>query len=211
MGFNVVKIYKDKLDIIQLKNELTEIFKWNSFSDSYHKHSISLLTEDITPDSHKTFHNNLPFNTKILEEFPHFYSIWKLFTSLSDVTCFRIMEKKPNTAYGLHTDKDAGDIFRFQLPIQTNDNCWLALTAYDEIEEGWTPDDSYFKVDLEKRFGNDVFFFQLGEGNIHYFDVTKVHTLTNEGYLSRYTLLIDVKRNDSVLEFINENFIDLNL
>lgn len=205
----MVKIYKHKLDIIELKNELNEIFKWNSFSDSFHKHSISLLTEDITPDSHKTFHNNLPFNKKSLEEFPHFYSIWKLFTSLSDVTCFRIMEKKANTSYGLHTDKDAGDIFRFQLPIQTNDNCWLALTTYDEIEEGWTPDNSYFKTDLEKRFGNDVFFFQLEEGTIHHFDVTKVHTLTNEGDTTRYTLLIDVKRNDNILQFVNENFITI--
>lgn len=202
----MVRIFKHKLGIIELKKELAEVLGLNSFSDSFHKHSISLLTEDITPDSYKNFHNNLPFSKKSLEEFPHFYSIWKLFSTLSEVTCFRIMEKKPNTSYGLHTDKDAGDIFRFQLPIQSNDNCWLALTTYDEIVEGWTPDNSYFKTDLEKRFGKDVFFFQLQEGAIHHFDVTKVHTLTNEGDTTRYTLLIDVKRSSTVLDFISNNF-----
>ena len=205
----MIKVYKNKISITELNSELKYIFKYNSFLDSYHKHSISLLTEDITPTSHKTFHNNIPFNSKRLGETPSFYSIWKIFSDLSEVTCFRIMEKKPNTAYGLHTDKDAGDIFRFQLPIQTNDRCWLALTLYDEIEEGWTPDNSYFKTDLERRFGENVFFFQLEEGVIHHFDVTKVHTLTNEGDTSRYTLLIDVKRNDNVKEFIRNNFISI--
>jgi hypothetical protein len=202
----MVKIYRHKLDVVKLKKELKEIFKWNSFSDSFHKHSISLLTEDITPDSHKTFHNNLPFNKKKLEEFSYFYSIWKLFSTLSEVTSFRVMEKKPHTSYGLHTDKDAGSILRFQVPIQTNNNCWLALTTHDEIKEGWTPDNSYFKIDLENRFGNNVSFFQLEEGTIHHFDVTKIHTLTNEGNTPRYTLLIDVKLNDNILQFIEENF-----
>ena len=202
----MLKVYKHKLDIFELKNELNEIFKWNTFLDSFHKHSISLLTEDITPESHKNFHNNIPFSKKRLEEFPRFYSIWKMFSNLSEVTSFRIMEKKPNTSYGLHTDNDAGEIYRFQLPIQTNDRCWLGLTSLDEIEEGWTPDNSYFKVDLEKRFGDRIFFFQLDEGVIHHFDVTKIHTLTNEGNVSRYTLLIDVKRNRTVLDFISNNF-----
>lgn len=203
----MVKTYKHRLDSSKLKRELKRIMKYNSFSDSFHKHSISLLTEDIAPDSHKAFHNNLPYNKKRLEEFPYFYSIWELFTDLSEVTSFRIMEKKPSTAYGLHTDKDAGSILRFQVPIQTNDNCWLALTTHDEIEEGWTPANSYFKIDLEKRFRDSVSFFQLEEGVIHHFDVTKIHTLTNEGSTARYTLLIDVKINDNVLQFIDEHFI----
>lgn len=62
----MVSIYKHKLDIIELKKELAEVLKWNSFSDSFHKHSISLLTEDITPDSYKTFHNNLSFNKNFI-------------------------------------------------------------------------------------------------------------------------------------------------
>jgi len=207
----MIKQYKYKLPIAGFKLEIEDIFKSNSFSESFHKHSISLLTEDITPESHKTFHNNLPYNKKRLENFTNFYSIWEMFSTLSDVTCFRIMEKKPNTAYGLHIDSDAGDIFRFQLPIQTNEECWLALTPYNSIEEGWTPDNSYFKKDLENRFGEDVYFFKLKEGIIYHFDVTKIHTLINEGSTDRYTLLIDVKRNDNMQNFINNNFIDYSI
>jgi hypothetical protein len=206
----MLKQYKDIYSVVDLRTELNTVFNYNSFLESHHKHSISLLTEDITPDTHKNFHNNLPYSRQRLENFSSFYSIWKMFSSLNDVTCFRIMEKKPNTAYGLHTDTDAGDIFRFQLPLQTNEKCWLALTPYSSIEEGWTPDNSYFKKDLEDRFGNNVLFYKLREGIIYHFDVTKVHTLTNEGNTDRYTLLIDVKKNDDVLNFIHNSFIDCN-
>lgn len=204
-----MKRYKSSFDILELKKELEFVFKHNSFKDSFHKHSISLLTEDIAPDSHKDFHNNLPFNNKRLEETSYYNSIWKLFTDISEVTCFRIMEKLPHTAYGLHHDKDAGEIMRFQIPIQTNENCWLALTNQNEIEEGWTPDNSYFKKDLEERFGDDVTFYQLEEGYLYRFDTDVIHTLTNEGDTPRYTLLIDVKKTEKVIQFIEDNFIDL--
>ena len=204
-----MKRYKTKFDVETLRNEFEKIIEHNSFEDSYHKHSISLLTEDITPDSHIEFHNNLPFNNKPLIEFPYYYSIWKLFSEISEVTCFRIMEKQPHTAYGLHHDKDAGEIMRFQIPIYTNENCWLALTTHNEIAEGWTPDNSYFKKDLEERFGNTVKFYQMEEGYLHRFDTDVIHTLTNEGDTSRYTLLIDVKKIKNVIQFIEDNFVDL--
>jgi len=198
--------YNEKLDLKWLRHDLDLTLGKNSFKDSHHKHSVSLLTEDITPDSHITFHNNLPFSNHKLSETSYFHHIWNLFSDLSEVTCFRIMEKLPNTAYGLHNDKDAGDILRFQIPIYTNSDCWLALTTFEEIEEGWTPDNSYFKKDILERFQDNVEFYQLKEGYLYHFNTNYIHTLTNEGDTPRYTLLIDVKKNDKILNFINKKF-----
>jgi len=116
------------------------------------------------------------------------------------------MRKLPHTAYGIHNDTDAGDIIRMQIPIQTNDNCWLAYTELKEIEEGWTEENTYFKIDLEKRFGKDVTFYQLMPGHLYYFDTNNIHTLTNEGESTRYTLLIDLLKTDKLLHFIKTNF-----
>jgi hypothetical protein len=202
----MLKIYKDKFDIDKLLDDLNLIISLCKFEDSFHKHSISIMTKEMCPNSHKEFHNNLPFYSYNPETIPYMNKLWKMFNEVSDVCGFRIMRKLPHTSYGIHNDRDAGTIIRLQIPIQTNDDCWLACTKIDEIEEGWTEDNSYFKKDLEKRFGGEIEFYQMLPGFLYHFNTNKIHTLTNEGDTIRYTLLIDLLLTDKSLEFIQNNF-----
>jgi len=201
-----MKQYKEMFDIDRLNQDLNTIISLCKFEDSSYGHSIPVMSEDMCPNSHKGFHNNWPFYSHDMESIPYIYKLWKLFNEISDVCGFRIMRKLPHTAYGIHNDIDAGDIIRMQIPIQTNNDCWLAYTELKEIEEGWTEDNTYFKSDLEKRFGNDVTFYQLQPGYLYYFDTNNIHTLTNEGDTTRYTLLIDLLKTDKLIQFIKTNF-----
>jgi hypothetical protein len=202
----MIKIYKHKFDVDKLIKDLNTIISLCKFEDSFHKHSISIMTKEMCPNSHKEFHNNLPFYPYNVETIPYMNKLWKMFNEISDVCGFRIMRKLPHTAYGIHNDTDAGEIIRMQIPIQTNEECWLAYTELKEIEEGWTKDNTYFKKDLENRFGKDVTFYQLEVGNLYHFNTNNIHTLTNEGDTTRYTLLIDLLITDKSLEFIQNNF-----
>lgn len=199
----MLKVSKRKFDIEKLNTDLETILSLCDFNESTHKHSISVIREEMCPNSHKEFHNNHPFYNHPMEDIPYIYNLWKIFNDISDVCSFRIMRKLPHTSYGIHNDTDAGNVIRMQIPIQTNENCWLAYTNLDEIEEGWTEDSTYFKKDLENRFGNDVKFYQMNEGYLYHFNTNKIHTLTNEGDTIRYTLLIDLLKTDSSVTFIN--------
>ena len=198
----MLRIYKHSFDIQKLNDDLNKVLELCIFENSSYGHSVPVMTETMCPNSHKGFHNNWPFYKYDMNTIPYFYSIWKMFNEITNVTGFRIMRKLPHTAYGIHNDTDAGDIIRMQIPIQTNDNCWLAYTELKEIEEGWTKDNTYFKSDLEKRFGKDVTFYQLKPGHLYYFDTNNIHTLTNEGESTRYTLLIDLLKTDKIIDFI---------
>ena len=77
----------------------------------------------------------------------------------------------------------------------------------DKISEGWTEENSYTMEDFGRRFKGRHDSYQLEPGTMYHFDVTKIHTLFNEGDTDRVTLLIDVKVNDWLLEFI-EGFED---
>jgi hypothetical protein len=202
----MLKVYKDIFDIDKLNNDLNTIISLCKFQNSSYGHSVPVMTEDMCPNSHKGFHNNWPFYEYDMNTISYFYSIWKMFNKITNVTGFRIMRKLPHTAYGIHNDTDAGTIVRMQIPIQTNKDCWLAYTELKEIEEGWTDDNTYFKKDLENRFGKDVTFYQLDPGYLYHFNTNNIHTLTNEGDSTRYTLLIDLEKNDKVIEFLNTNF-----
>lgn len=202
----MLKVYKNTFHVERLNRDLNIIVSLCKFEDSFHKHSVSIMTEEMCPNSHKEFHNNLPFYSHSMEKIPYIYELWKMFNEISNVCSFRIMRKLPHTAYGIHNDKDAGNIIRMQIPIQTNDRSWLACTELDEIEEGWTEDNTYFKKDLENRFGNDVKFYQMRTGHLYHFNTNKIHTLTNEGDTTRYTLLIDLLKTDNSLNFIKNNF-----
>lgn len=202
----MLKVYKEKFDIEKLNLDLETVLSFCKFEDSSYGHSVPVMTEYMCPNSHRGFHNNWPFYVQPMNTIPYIHSIWRMFNDISSVTGFRIMRKLPHTAYGIHNDTDAGTIIRMQIPIQTNDDCWLAYTELKEIEEGWTEDNTYFKKDLEKRFGNDVTFYQLDAGKLYHFNTDNIHTLTNEGDTIRYTLLIDLKKTDNVVEFINNNF-----
>jgi len=199
----MLKVYKTKFDIAKLNNDLEIVLNLCDFNHSTHGHSVSVITEDMCPNSHKKFHNNHPFYKYPIQNIPYIYELWKMFNRISDVCSFRIMRKLPHTSYGIHNDTDAGDIIRIQIPIQTNKDCWLAYTNLDEIEEGWTEANTYFKIDLENRFGKDVHFFQMEEVYLYHFNTDKIHTLTNEGNTTRYTLLIDLLKTNNSIEFIN--------
>jgi hypothetical protein len=203
----MLKIYNKSFDIEKLNLDLQTIISLCKFEDSSYGHSIPIMTEEMCPNSHKGFHNNWPFYLHPMETIPYIHSIWKMFNEISDVCGFRIMRKLPHTSYGIHNDTDAGSIIRLQIPIQTNDDCWLACTELDEIEEGWTKDNTYFKKDLENRFGKDVKFYKMLSGFLYHFNTNKIHTLTNEGNDIRYTLLIDLLKTHKSIEFIKTNFI----
>ena len=202
----MLKIYKEQFDIQKLNLDLQTIISLCKFEESSYRHSVPVMSEEMCPNSHKGFHNNWPFYSHSMNTIPYINSIWEMFNEISDVCGFRIMRKLPHTAYGIHNDTDAGEIIRMQIPIQTNENCWLAYTQLSEIEENWTEDNTYFKKDLEKRFGDDVRFYQLSPGNLYYFNTNNIHTLTNEGDTIRYTLLIDLLKTDKSIEFIKTNF-----
>jgi len=202
----MLKIYKNTFDIDKLNKDLNTIISLCKFEDSSYGHSVPVMSKEMCPGSHIGFHNNWPFYHYSMDTIPYIYSIWKIFNEISDVCGFRIMRKLPNTAYGIHNDTDAGNIIRMQIPIQTNDDCWLAYTELSEIEESWTNENTYFKSDLEKRFGDDVVFYQLTPGNLYYFNTNNIHTLTNEGDTIRYTLLIDLLKTNKAIQFIETNF-----
>jgi hypothetical protein len=202
----MLKIYKEIFDVKKLNLDLETIISLCKFEDSSYGHSVPVMSEIMCPNSHKGFHNNWPFYSHHMDTIPYINSIWEMFNEISDVCGFRIMRKLPHTSYGIHNDTDAGEIIRLQIPIQTNDHSWLACTELNEIEEGWTEDNSYFKKDLEKRFGDEIKFYQMSPGLLYHFNTNKIHTLTNEGDTTRYTLLIDLLKNDNSVEFINNNF-----
>ena len=96
------------------------------------------------------------------------------------------------------------DIKRFQIPIVTNNDSWLCVAYDDEILEGWTEENSYIMEDFDRRFKGRYDSYQLEIGRMYHFDVTKIHTLFNDGDTDRITLLIDAKVNDWLLNFIGE-------
>jgi hypothetical protein len=151
----MLRIYKQQFDIKKLNLDLHTIITLCKFENSSYKHSVPVMTEEMCPDTHKGFHNNWPFYSHSMDTIPYIHFIWKMFNDISNVTGFRIMRKLPHTVYGIHNDTDAGTIIRLQIPIETNDDCWLAYTELDEIEEGWTEDNSYFKKDSIHQFFND--------------------------------------------------------
>jgi hypothetical protein len=203
----MLKVYKDIFDIDKINNDLKTIISLCKFENSSYGHSVPVMTEEMCPNSHKGFHNNWPFYSHGMETIPYIFEIWEMFNEFANVTGFRIMRKLPGTAYGIHNDTDAGTIIRMQIPIQTNEDCWLAYTELKEIEEGWTEDNTYFKKDLENRFGEDVTFHKLNPGYLYHFNTDNIHTLINEGDATRYTLLIDLEKTDKVIDFLKINFI----
>ena len=195
------KIYD--LEKLQIDRKFVEErFK---YEDGAFGHCISLPSIFEIAESHKEHHNNVPLRG-VLGYTPYFKEIFDSFKS--EITSFRLMRRKADSSYGLHNDKDMGDgIKRFQIPIVTNDDSWLCVTHYDEISEGWTEENSYTMEDFGRRFKGRQDSYQLEPGTMYHFDVTKIHTLFNEGDTDRVTLLIDVKVNDWLLKFI-EGFKD---
>ncbi len=193
--YNIDKLREDKKFV-------EEQFK---YEDGAFGHCISLPNIFQIAKSHSEHHNNLPY-ANILNSCSYFKEIFDSFET--EITSFRLMRRKAHSSYGLHDDKDMGDdIKRFQIPIVTNDDSWLCVTHYDEISEGWTEENSYTMEDFGRRFKGRHDSYQLEPGTMYHFDVTKIHTLFNDGDTDRVTLLIDVKVNDWLLKFI-EGFED---
>jgi hypothetical protein len=188
--YDVDKLIKDKKFVEERCN----------YEDGAFGHCISLPNNFQISKSHSEHHNNLPY-ANILNSCLYFKEIFDSFET--EITSFRLLRRKANSSYGLHEDKDMGDdIKRFQIPIVTNDDSWLCVTHYDKISEGWTEENSYTMEDFGRRFKGRYDSYQLEPGTMYHFDVTKIHTLFNEGDTDRVTLLIDVKVNDWLLEFI---------
>ena len=189
----------DKL--IQDKKFVEERFK---YEDGMFGHCISLPSIYDLKEPYKSHHNNVPLRG-VLDYTPYFKEIFDSFET--EITSFRLMRRKADSSYGLHEDKDMGDgIKRFQIPIVTNSDCWLCVTHYDEISEGWTEENSYTMEDFGRRFKGRYDSYQLQPGVMHHFDTTKIHTLFNEGDTDRITLLIDTKVNDWLENWIENEF-----
>jgi hypothetical protein len=201
-----MKKLNKKYNLKKLNLDRTFVEERFKYEDGAFGHCISLPSIYEISESHKEHHNNVPLRG-VLGHTPHFKEIFDSFKS--EITSFRLLRRKADTSYGLHNDKDMGeDIKRFQIPIVTNDDSWLCVTHYDEISEGWTEENSYTMEDFGRRFKGRYDSYQLESGTMYHFDVTKIHTLFNEGDTDRVTLLIDVKVNDWLLKFIEgfENF-----
>ena len=189
-------------NLIEDKKFVEEQFK---YEDGAFGHCISLPNIFQIAKSHSEHHNSLQY-ANILNSCSYFKEIFDSFET--EITSFRLLRRKAHSSYGLHDDKDMGeDIKRFQIPIVTNDDSMLCVTHYDEISEGWTEENSYTMEDFGRRFKGRYDSYQLESGTMYHFDVTKIHTLFNEGDTDRVTLLIDVKVNDWLLKFI-EGFED---
>ena len=188
--YNIDKLREDKKFV-------EDRFK---YEDGAFGHCISLPSIYDLKEQHLSHHNNVPLRG-VLDYTPYFKEIFDSFET--EITSFRLLRRKANSSYGLHHDKDMGlDVKRFQIPIVTNNNSWLCVTDYDEIEEGWTEENSYDMISFGKRFEGHYKCYKLQVGLMYHFDVTKIHTMFNDGDTDRVTLLIDAKVNDWVLKFI---------
>ena len=210
------KIY----DIEKLQIDRKFVEERFKYEEGAFEHCISLPSIDDLKEPYKSHHNNIPLRG-VLDYTSGFKEIFDSFET--EITSFRLLKRKSHSFYGLHNDKDMGeDIKRFQIPIVTNSDCWLNVTHYNEISEGWnfispnpmfipkiffsTEENSYTMEDFDRRFKGRYDSYQLEPGTMYHFDVTKIHTLFNEGDTDRVTLLIDVKVNDWLLNFIERNF-----
>ena len=188
--YNIDKLIKDK-------EFVEERFK---YEDGAYGHCISLPSIYDVKEPYLSHHNNVPLRG-VLDYTPYFKKIFDSFET--EITSFRLLRRKAHTSYGLHHDKDMGvDVKRFQIPIIQNDNCPLYISHYDEIEEEWTADNTYTQEDFGRRFKGRYDWYNLEIGRMYHFDVTKIHTLFNDGDTDRVTLLIDAKVNDWLLKFI---------
>ena len=188
--YNIDKLREDKKFV-------EERFK---YEDGAFGHCISLPSIYDLKEPYKSDHNNVPLRG-VLGDTPYFKEIFDTFET--EITSFRLLRKTANSSYGLHHDKDMGlDIKRFQIPIVTNNDTWLCVTDYDEIEEGYTKENSYSMLDFQNRFEGHYRCYKLQVGLMYHFDVTKIHTMFNDGDTDRVTLLIDAKINDWLEKFI---------
>ena len=214
--YNIDKLREDKKFV-------EDRFK---YEDGAFGHCISLPSINEIAESHKKHHNNVPLRG-VLGYTPYFKEIFDSFET--EITGFRLMRRNAHSSYGLHEDTDIGeDVKRVQIPIITNDDCWLAATDLDYIPEdirllyekdgikngiNWTDEVPYDKdgkslKDFKERFKGLYTLVQFKPGVMYHVTFAKkIHGLWNDGDTDRVTLLIDVKVNDWLLKFI-EGFKD---
>ena len=102
----------------------------------------------------------------------------------SDFERVRLMKLSPGATIKKHTDKVDKDfvnekIFRFHLPLETNDD-----VSYFFWEDG-------IKKEMKMYFGN-----------IYYFDVRLPHSVKNNSDVDRINLVVDVFVNEKIKEMI---------
>jgi len=184
-------------------------------------HCISLPSIYEIAESHKDHVNNVPLRG-VLDYTPYFKEIFDSFET--EITGFRLMRRNAHSSYGLHEDTDIGeDVKRVQIPIITNDDCWLAATDLDYIPEdirllyekdgikngiNWTDEVPYDKdgkslKDFKERFKGLYTLVQFKPGVMYHVTFAKkIHGLWNDGDTKRVTLLIDAKINDWYEKFL---------
>ncbi len=175
------------------------------FGAGTYEHSISLPVEGDINAGHRTHRNNNPY-AGALRSCPLFAEIFNSFQA--EKAGYRLLRRKPGTAYSLHDDKDVDDaLIRMQMPVVTNRSA-LLLVQKDGAElepiarrvDTFTHDDGQPIVfdyrRLAREFGAWFDAFLLEPGYFHLIDPTRVHTLINAGDAERITLCIDMLPND---------------
>ena len=213
-------------DIEKLQIDRKYVEERFRYEDGEYSHKISLPSIDEISESHKYFHENVPYRG-VLGYTPYFKEIFDSFET--EIAGFILQRRRPYSSYGLHEDAFEShsmgeNIKRFQIPIITNDNVWLCTTDYHFIPEtirllyekeglnygksNMTTREVYddrneneFRK-FKKRFNGHYKCYKLPTGIMYYFDIGKIHTLFNGGSTPKISLIIDVKVNDWVLKFI---------
>jgi hypothetical protein len=215
-AYNVDKLIRDRKFV-------EERFK---YEDGGHGHKISLPSIDGISESHKDWYENEPYR-EVLGYTPYFKEIFDSFET--EIAGFMLQERKPYSSYGLHEDRGLGKkVKRFQIPIITNGDVWLCITDHHVIPEDirllyekdglndgsnlWTHEVFEDKNkqafrNFKERFDGYYKCYKLPPGIMYHFDVTNIHTLFNGGSTSKVSLLIDLKVNDWLENWIENEFL----
>jgi hypothetical protein len=200
-------------DLAALQEEVARARARQDFSEGLYGHCISLPAVGDLAEAFRTHHNNLPFS-EALAECPTMRGI---FDSLkTEKASFRLLRRGPQTAYGIHDDKDKGaDILRLQIPILTNPDAFIVAqkdgVSLDGLAERVNAicDSGDLRFDFARfarEFGQWFDLFSLAPGSMYRFDTNRLHTAINAGDQERIVLGIDILANDWVKDWISREF-----
>jgi len=148
-----------------------------------------------------------------LNECPYFEELFEAFPC--GIVSFRLLRRPPGTSYTLHADVDlTHDTWRFQIPIQTNDEAFLMVSSATDLKHFALPDPRFCvtKDWVGEGVGRDrmeswyrsfvsanesaIKIYRLPPGTLYHFDTRCYHNVWNFGSCDRITLAIDLQEND---------------
>lgn len=201
-------------DVASLSADVDTVRRLLDFGAGAYEHSISVPAEaDINPE-HRPHRNNNPY-AGALESCPLLAEIFSSFQA--EKAGYRLLRRKPGTAYSLHDDNDVDDdLIRMQMPVVTNGSALLLVQKQGaELEpiarrvNELIQDDASSMIFDYSRYAQELgeWFdaFLLEPGYFHLIDQTRVHTLINAGDSERVTLCIDMLRNDWLEDWLSKN------